>query len=343
MEKRNHERQETETMGKKRPYRLISRRSCRIVANRYQQGLDEGRWTTQTGALETLRVSQAELSFALQLRALPAEVRDLFEDEIDVTSHTVRVIREVIMRDGLATVLQRIQRSGACGSKYTKKTVLGIVKGKISESKRALRWSGQDSKIAARSLDLPKSILDRYHLGITKGEWNTYSECARVLNVSRRHISDAVAIGQIPDAVRYLFWETDLTFAIGRRLLALKNELGADEMLVRARRVEPMFKVAGRTAENILTELRAEHIRPSNFFRVRIKKGRGPNRLVIECRDAELLLRYRREMELAIKKVLQKRIENADQIELVRELQGLVRTILPEMAPLPSTFDPRPA
>src|SRR5690349_7806795 len=102
MKTRSHERRETEIMGQKRPYRLISRRSCRIVADRYQQGLDEGRWTTQTGALKTLRVSQAELSFALQLRALPVEVRDLFEDEIDVTSHTVRVIREVIMRDGLA-------------------------------------------------------------------------------------------------------------------------------------------------------------------------------------------------------------------------------------------------
>jgi hypothetical protein len=123
----------------------------------------------------------------------------------------------------------------------------------------------------------------------------------------------------------------------------LRDELGVEEMMVRARLIEPMFKVAGRTAANILSEFNAENIRPSIFSRVRIKKGGGPNRLVIECKDAALLLRYRREMELAIKKVLQKRITSTEYVELVREFQGLIRTVAPGMPRLPNTFDPRPA
>ena len=336
---------ETKIMSQtKRPYRLISRRSCWILAQNYLEGIEAGKWTTQLEALGPLGVSQGDLSLALKLRELPAEILDLFEDQIGITSHTVRVIRQAILQDGIETVLRRVQRSGACGSKHSIKAVLGIVKGKVSESKVMLRWSGQDQdKVVARALDLPKNISDRYHLGVTNGEWNTFSGCARALNLSRRNISDAVAIRQLPDAIRHLFWEKELTFAVGRKLLALNDELGVEEMIVRARLIEPMFKVPGRTAANILSEFNAENIRPSTFTRVRIKKGRGANRLVIECKDSELLLRYRREMELAIRNVLQKRITSAEHVELIREFQGLIRAVMPGTARLPSTFDPRPA
>ena len=336
---------ETKTMNQtKRRYRLISRRSCWILAQQYQQGLDDGRWTTQLGALSALGVSQGDLSLALQLRELPGEIFDLFDDRIGITSHTVRVIRQAILHDGLDTVLKRVQRSGACGSKHSSKAVLSIVKGKVSESIEALRWSGQDQgKIVARALDLPKNISDRYHLGVKNGEWNTFSSCARALNLSRRNISDAVAIRQLPDSIRHLFCENELTFAVGRKLLVLKDELGVEEMIARARCIEPMFKVGGRTAANILSELNEENIRPSNFTRVRIKKGRGPSRLLIECKDPELLLRYGREMELAIKKVLQKRITSAENIEFIREFNSVLRSVLPEIGRLPSTYAPRPS
>jgi hypothetical protein len=179
--------------------------------------------------------------------------------------------------------------------------VLSIVKGQALESKKMLRWSGQDpEKIVSRALDLPKNVSDRYHLGVTQGEWNSFSACAKALSISRRNVSDAVAIRELPDSIRHLFREKEFTFSVGRKLLALKRELGLDELLSRARYKDSMYDVGGRTAENILSELKDENIRPaSSFRRIRIKKGRGPNRLVIECKDPKLLLRYRREIEQA--------------------------------------------
>jgi hypothetical protein len=334
---------ETRMSNSKRPYRLISRRSCWRLSQLYHQGLAEGKWTTQLDALNALGVSQGDLSLAMQLHELPEKILDLFEDHIDISSHTVRVIRHTIRRDGLSTVLSRIERSGASGAKHSKKTVLSIVKGQALESKKMLRWSGQDpEKIVSRALDLPKNVSDRYHLGVTQGEWNSFSACAKALSISRRNVSDAVAIRELPDSIRHLFREKEFTFSVGRKLLALKRELGLDELLSRARYKDSMYDVGGRTADNILSELKDENIRPaSSFRRIRIKKGRGPNRLVIECKDPKLLLRYRREIEQAISKVLKKRVRDVEYVELMREIFGTPRPIMPRLDRLPGTFRPR--
>lgn len=321
----------------KRPYRLISRRSCLLLAQLYREGLAEGKWTTQLGALNALGVSQGDLSMAMQLHELPEKIVDLFEDDIDISSHTVRVIRQTIRRDGLSTVLGRIERSGASGAKHSKRTVLSIVKGRALESKKMLRWSGQNpEKIVSRTLDLPKNISDRYHLGVTRGEWNSFSACAKALGIPRRNISDAVAIRELPDSIRHLFRETALTFSVGRKLLALKREVGLDELLLRARFKDSMYNVGGRTADNILSELNDEDIRPaSSRKRIRIKKGRGRNRLVIECKDPGLVLKYHREIEQAISKVLKRRVRDVEYVELVREVFGTPRPVIPRPTRMP--------
>jgi hypothetical protein len=94
------------------PYRLISRRSCWRLAQLYHQGLAEGKRTTQHGALNALGVSQGDFSMAMQLHELPEKILELFEDHVDISSHTDCIIRYTIRRDGLSTVLDRITRSG---------------------------------------------------------------------------------------------------------------------------------------------------------------------------------------------------------------------------------------
>ncbi|SAL00438.1 hypothetical protein AWB78_05944 [Caballeronia calidae] len=186
-----------------------------------------------------------------------------------------------------------------------------------------------------------KFCLPRGFLGVTNGEWASFSACAKALGVSRRNVSVAVSIRELPDAVRHLFSEKSLTFAVGKRLLALKDELGLDEMLVRARGMESMLDASGRTAANVLSELNAKIVRPSTVTRVRIRKGRGRNRLVIECQDSELLWKYRAEIEKSIGKVLKKRITSSDFIQFVREFSGILNEA--HVARFPSTFAPAPS
>jgi hypothetical protein len=292
-----------EDISSKRPRRCSVRRNCFLIAFLYQGGLDRGEWTTQAAASNALRVSQAELSMALRLKSLPAELVRMFGDPAGVSSHTVRVIREVIARDGLETVRERIRQHAAAGRELPTKAVLALVKGRMSDATKALASSGTDeNRIVTRSEDLPRYISDRYHLGIINGEWTSYSGCSRALGISRRNISDAVSIGELPDSVRCLFKESDLTFAVGRRVLAIEKELGTEKLQARAQNISYMARE--QTAEQVLREFNWHNVQPGELSRVRIKKGRGARRLIIECDHAEFLFLYRREMEAALNKVV---------------------------------------
>lgn len=297
--------------------RAVKKRSCYLIAFLYERGLAEGNWTTQAGALNALGVSRAELSLALKLDALPAGLIELFEKTAEITPYSVRVMREVIARDGLEIVGQRIGQHVAAGSKFPGRAVLAMVKGQVSASKQALRWSREsENRILKRTPDLPRTISDRYHLGVNKGEWTSYSGCSRALNISRKNIRDAVYIKALRDSLPVLFSETELTFAVGRKLLALDKEWGREVLLQRARGLNSRMK--GATAETVLREFNGENVRPSNPSRVRIRKGRGTKRLIIECDHAEFLFRYHRELELAIGSVVKKLTVSPESIEFIR-------------------------
>ncbi len=79
----------------------------------------------------------------------------------------------------------------------------------------------------------------------------------------------------------------------------------------------------GATAETVLREFNGENVRPSDFSRVRIRKGRGTKRLIIESDHAGLLFRYHRELELAIRSVVKKLTTSAEYIETARWLGNL--------------------
>jgi ParB-like chromosome segregation protein Spo0J len=290
-----------------------------VVAFQYKQGLARGEWTTQAGASRALGVSQAELSMALRLDSLPAGLIEMFEHPGDISSHTVRVIRDVIARDGLETVQLRIQRHAAANIKLPVKAVLAVVKGRLSVARKALPSSGIDNKkIITGSQDLPRYISDRYHLGIVNGEWRSYSGCSRALRISRRSISNAVSLWQLPDSVRLLFKEAELTFAVGRKLLALEKELGSKELLARASYIRSTAHE--HTAEHLLRELKGENVRPGEFSRLRIRKGRGTNRLIIEAEHAGFLFPYRREMAAALNQVVKKLTVSPEADEMRRTL-----------------------
>lgn len=294
-----------ENISRNRPRRPLGQRSCFLVSFQYKEGLARGDWTTQAGASRALGVSQAELSMALRLDSLPADLLRIFAKDTDVTSHTVRVISDVIAHDGLETVRDRIRPHAAAGSRLPAKVVLALMRGRLSGATKALPLPGRaENELITRLQDLPAYVSNRYRLGTINGEWTSYSDCSRASGISRRNISHAVSIGQLPDSVKSLFKETDLTFAVGRKLLAIERNLGTNRLQARASDIRSMAHE--HTAEYVLRELNGDNVRPENFSRIRIKKGRGAKRLIIECDDAVLLLRYRREMEAALNKTVRK-------------------------------------
>ena len=299
----------------------LRKRNCILIAHFYEKGLAEGNWTTQAGALNALGVSRAELSLALKLDVLPDGLIELFEKAADITPYAVRVVREVIARDGLEIVGQRIGPYVAAGSKFSGRAVLAMVKGQVSASKQALpRPRESENRILKRTLESPRNISRRYHLGVTKGEWTSYSGCARALNISRKNIRDAVYIEALWDSLPCLFTESELTFAVGRKLLVLDKEWGRQALLQRARGLG--LKMKGASADTVLREFRGENVRPADLSRIRIMKGRGTKRLIIEWDHAGILFRYRRELKRAILKVLKTFTVSPEDIELERFIRN---------------------
>lgn len=297
--------------------------NCILIAHFYEKGLARGDWTTQAGALSALGVSPAELSLALKLDALPAGVIELFESPAEITPYSVRVIRDVVARDGLETVLQRIGQHVADGSKLSMRAVLATVKGQVSASKRALRRSPAIEKgILKEAEDSPRNIADRYHIGVTKGHWTSYSGCARALNISRKKIRDAMHISALWLSLPRLFHEAELSFAVGRKLLALDKDWGRQVLLQRAQSIYLQMKGMGTTAETVLREFNNENVRPSDLSHVRIRRGRGTKRLIIECDHADFLFQYRRELEFAIRSALKKITVTSEHIEINRLLSN---------------------
>lgn len=283
---------------------------CFLVAHLYQRGLESGEWTTQAEASRALKVSQTDLSIALRVRSLPAELLGLFADISQVTTHTVRVIRGVIAQDGLEAVLQRIRPHITVGAKLPAKTVLALTQGRMTNAMKAAASASRRDMYISRSLDLPMAVSDRYHRGIVNGEWTSYSACSRALRISRRNISDAVSIGQLPTAVRCLFSGSKLTFAVGRKLLALSTLVGNSTLIQRSNDLN--YLADSYTSGQLLRELDGERLPPgARITRLRIKKGRGAGQLIIECHHPDFLLRYRRDMETALNQVV-KRITRAE-------------------------------
>ncbi|MEX3931222.1 hypothetical protein AB4Y32_05260 [Paraburkholderia phymatum] len=292
-------------ISRSEPRRGNALRRCFLVTYLYQRGLESGEWTTQAAAARALNVSQSELSMALRMSSLPEELLSIFADRTEVSSHTVRVIREVMARDGLETVHERIRQHVTAGIQLPAKAVLALVKGRMSEARKAAASAGrEEDRPIPRSQELPMALSDRFHRGIVDGEWTSYSACSRALRISRRKISDAVAIGQLPPGVRSLFWESQLTFAVGRKLLAIERRVDTRELDARANKIR--YIADKYTAGQVLRELNGENVPLGPFSRLRVKKGRGAGRLIIECDHPDFLLRYRREMETALNKVVRK-------------------------------------
>ncbi|CDY75857.1 hypothetical protein BGLT_00402 [Caballeronia glathei] len=302
-------------MSVSKPYRSITKRSSWILCFQFNQGASEGRWKTQSEAAKHLGVSCSDLSRALKIETLPEEILNLHESPTAITSHTIRMYQNAIAKDGLATVLSRVRQYPADTPKLSNRVVVSIVTGRMSASQLALKTAPRRSTITNESL--PVDLATTYHEGILSGKWTSKSGGAQALNVSARTLREAIAIRDLPMDVRFLISTAPLTFKLGRKILRLAEEIGHQELHARAKKVEPTSAI--RTAANVLDELERKHIKAMRYTDVKVRRGRGNKHLIIACEDAKFLLKYRREIESAIRKVLEKRIKDA-RMEAIKQI-----------------------
>jgi hypothetical protein len=294
-------------------------RKCFLIVHLYKDGLARGEWTTQKGALEALGISAAELSLALRLDALPAEIVDLFESPGAITPYAVRVISETIAKDGLEAVTQRAKPHLTAGNKFSTRVALATLKGNLAATTRALRGKKTAKNAVPEGAPAsPRNLSDRYHIGVLEGRWTNYSGCARELKISRKIVRDAVCIEALMLKMPCAPGLIEVSFTSGRKFLALEKQWGREMLVQRLTRLTSHMREA--SSDHLIRALVGANVQPADLSRIRIRKGRGRNRLIIECNHASFLYMYRRQFEQAMQQVLKRLTESAEGNDLARML-----------------------
>ena len=151
----------------------------------------------------------------------------------------------------------------------------------------------------------PLELAQEFHEGQAQGKWLTVTEGAIKLGVKRTTLTRAIQVAALPGNVRYLFlMPKSLTSGGAAALLEIKKELGLEQLCKRALRVDPCSAV--RSERHVFDELRGNNVLPFDSIHVRITRSPGNKYLKIESAHPEVLIKYRKEIQEAVRHVLKK-------------------------------------
>jgi hypothetical protein len=278
----------------------------------FSAGVLIGRWTTQTAAADELEVPQSKLSRGVSVASLPHEILNLFSSPKAITDYGAKTLLEILASDGLSVMLTRANHYAESVNDKRTHMVLAALRGR--KFVRADASKRLQPKSEGTEKRFPADVAKEFHEGKARGEWSTVTGGAVAMGLPRGLVNRAVLIAALPREVKALFFlRRSLTFGVGTRLLEIKNELGLIQMANRARGMDGCSDT--RSSRNVIDELRRNPL-PDAETRVRVTRDRGNKFLKIECHDAALLLKYRKEIEEAVRLVLLKRLRTEEFVEL---------------------------
>jgi hypothetical protein len=292
------------------------------VAKIYSVGVSAGLWTTQAAAAELLQVSASELSRAVNIASLPDEILGLFSSPEAITEDGAKRLRKILANDGLSEMLVRASRLAASAHDKRASNVLAALSGRdfVAASEASKR---PQLKLMKTGQLHPLDVAKEFNEGMARGEWTTRARCALSLGLKQDLVSWAVRIDALPAEVKALFFlEGSMTFAAGKQLLEIKRELGLTPMIATARRIDGCSGT--RSSQNVLDELRGKNVLPFDEINVRVTRGRGDKFLKIECSDPALFVKYRKEIQEVVRRLLFKRLRMKELGEIERELRSKI-------------------
>jgi hypothetical protein len=275
------------------------------LASIFSAGVSSGRWTTQAAAAEELRVTHSKLSRGVSIAALPREILNLFSSPEAITDHGAKTLLEILASDGLSVMLARANHYAESVNDKRTRMVLAALRGR--EFIRPHASKRLQLKSVATEQRFPADVAKEFNEGKARGAWSTVTGGSAAMGLPRVLVNRAVLIDALPQEVKALFFlRGSLTFGVGTRLLKIKNELGLIQMANRARGMDGCSDT--RSSRNVIDELCGKHVLPYDDMNVRVTRDRGNKFLKIECHDAAFLLKYRKEIQEAVRRVLLKRL-----------------------------------
>src|SRR5471030_811699 len=292
------------------------------LASIFSAGVLCGRWTTQTAAAGKLDVSHSKLSRGVSVASLPPEILNLFSSPEAITDHGAKTLLEILASDGLPVMLARANHFAKSVNDKRTRIVLAALRGR--EFIRAEASTRLQPESVGTEQRFPADVAKEFNEGKARGAWSTVTGGAAAMSLPRVLMNRAVLIDALPREVKALFFlRGSLTFGVGTRLLKIKNELGPIPMANLARRMDGCSDT--RSSRNVIDELCGKHVLPYDDINVRVTRDKGNKCLKIECNDAALLLKYRKEIGEAVRRVLMKRLRAKEFVGL----EAMLRSKMP--------------
>ncbi|MFX1670957.1 hypothetical protein PWR63_01385 [Paraburkholderia sp. A2WS-5] len=162
--------------------------------------------------------------------------------------------------------------------------------------------TNQDANIAAALAEHSAMIsrgANAYEFGVfyrslmtRAGLWRTQAELAKAMNVSRAHVSKALAAARLPGEIVGIFGARQITFRLAECLSRLIAEFGVDHLQRNATRVP----INARTTDEILRFL-AEGEIPESTDKPRLSVIESGKALRLELTDLHIVLPYLTQLE----------------------------------------------
>lgn len=293
------------------------------LATIFSAGVLCGKWTTQTAAAEELQVTHSKLSRGVSVAALPREILNLFSSPKAITDHGAKTLLETLASDGLSVMLTRANHYAESVNDKRTRMVLAALRGRElirSEASKRLQ-----PKSVGTEQRFPADVAKEFQEGKARGKWSTVTGGAAAMGLARVLVNRAVLIDGLPREVKALFFlRGSLTFEAGTRLLEIKNELGLIPMVNRARRMDGCSDT--RSSRNVIDELRGTHVLPFDDINIRVTRDKGNKFLKIECHDAAFLIKYRKEIQEVVRRLLLKRRRP----KAFEEIDTMLRSRMPD-------------
>jgi hypothetical protein len=200
-----------------------------LLAKIYAEGIESGRWITQTEAGLALGVPRPNVVRAIQISTLPVELLSLFSSG-DLTFRLGRHLLSLRKSAGLGALINRASKVPDERRPLSSAAALDVLRerGSAELAINPVEESRQD--------DSPLTLAKKYETGKLGGLWTTMAGANTILRLPRDTVGDAVRVSKLPQLILGLFDAEEISRHEGKKLLSIARTLGPHMLLQNARK-----------------------------------------------------------------------------------------------------------
>jgi hypothetical protein len=194
-----------------------------LIARRFVDGRAEGIWLTKEAAGLALGLNKGVVATAVRVAGLPAVILSAFLAN-ELTFAVGKKLLELAKQKGRDSMVRAVE-SLPRPFPPTKKLLA-----MLAAVETSIKTDAVVGTPASNGDRRPLALAAEYAIGKTQGRWSTMVAAEAALGLYKDAVGSSVRISSLPDQVKALFDEDEMSFELGRRLLAIRKSVGIKAM-----------------------------------------------------------------------------------------------------------------